>query len=122
MTRAPLPDKLLMDAAILGVFDPRELVDPAHISYAQDLAGLAELSIETAFGPLWLWSLTEDARRAGLALLPPPGPARAAQLARNLPREGDEIGRAIRDLLAPAHGSICAACRPVRPQRCQMNG
>ncbi|WP_374634780.1 AAA family ATPase [Paracoccus sp. (in: a-proteobacteria)] len=102
MTRASLPDDVLIRAALLGVFDPRELLAPEGAGQAQDLAELAALSVETAFGPLWLWTLTEDARRAGLTLLPPPGPQRDAYLARARPREGDEIGRAIRDLLAPA--------------------
>ena len=101
MTQALLPDDVLIRAALLGVFDPRDLLAPEPASHAPGLAALAALSVETAFGPLWLWTLTEDARRAGLALLPPPGPPRDAHLAGARPRDGDEIGRAILDLLAP---------------------
>ena len=101
MMHPPLPDEVLIRAALLGVFDPRDLLDGARDSPAQELAALATLSAETAFGPLWLWTLGEDARRDGLTLLPPPGPARRAQLADVRPRDGDELGRAILDLLAP---------------------
>ncbi|RCW87205.1 AAA family ATPase [Paracoccus lutimaris] len=101
MMRGALPDEVLIRAAVLGVFDPRELLDVEGKDYARDLAELAALSVETAFGPDWLWSLSEDARRAGLTLLPPPGPARVAHLAATRPREGDELGRAALDLLAP---------------------
>ena len=101
MMRGALPDEVLIRAAVLGVFDPRDLLDAGREDHARSLAELAVLSVETAFGPDWLWSLTEDARRAGLALLPPPGPARRAHLAATRPREGDELGRAALDLLAP---------------------
>lgn len=104
MTQAMLPDDVLIRAALLGVFDPRELLEPDRASHTQELAALAALATETAFGPLWLWTLSDDARRAGLALLPPPGPQRDAHLAAARPHEGDEIGRAILDLLAPAPG------------------
>ena len=101
MMRGALPDEVLIRAAVLSVFDPRELLDTGGKDYARDLAELAALSVETAFGPDWLWSLSEEARRTGLGLLPAPGPARVAHLAATRPREGDELGRAALDLLAP---------------------
>lgn len=122
MTRASLPDDVLIRAALLGVFDPRELLAPEGAGQAQDLAELAALSVETAFGPLWLWTLTEDARRAGLTLLPPPGPSAT----RIWPAPGR--ARAMRSgapsviCWRPPPGPICAGCCRARPRGFRMSG
>ncbi len=89
----------LLRAALLGAFDPRQLFDPAAKDGGARLRRLAAMAVEVQVGDQWLWSLTPDARRAGLALLP--GPKDRGTLLQGLPpSEGDALAAALRQTLA----------------------
>ncbi|MDP2081297.1 MAG: ATP-binding protein [Pseudotabrizicola sp.] len=87
----------LMRAALTGVFDPRALVPDMD---EQRLSALAAVAVEESLGGRWFWALTTDARRAGLARLPP-SPADQLALFDTFPLvDGDALGAAIRAALS----------------------
>lgn len=89
----------LTRAALLGAFDPRDLVDMATAEAAARLRRLATVATEVQVGDRWLWTLTPDARREGLALLPEPKARRALLL--GLPANtGDALAEALRQVLS----------------------
>ncbi|MEZ5716238.1 MAG: ATP-binding protein, partial [Paracoccaceae bacterium] len=95
----PWPDDLL-HAALTGLFDPRALIPDDAPNAADRLAALAPLAVERELDGRWFWTLTADARRAGLARLPADPAQRAAVLA-GVPRlDGDRLGAALRAALA----------------------
>ncbi|MFN3578142.1 MAG: hypothetical protein ACK4TJ_14330, partial [Tabrizicola sp.] len=75
-----MADSDLTRAALIGAYDPRELLGPAPEDAAARLQALAAVSTEVQVGETWLWRLTPDAQRDGLARLPS-GEARRALLA-----------------------------------------
>lgn len=95
-----VPGDLLVRAALAGRFDPLRLVSHPGLDTRLPLRALAAVSMETQSGDAWFWTLTGDARRAGLAQLPPPGLERRALLAEADGLPPDENGQALLDLLA----------------------
>lgn len=100
----------LTRAALLGAFDPNQLIPdgaPDKVARLRKLAAVATevpVSIRTPFSadaPVevrWMWRLTPDGQRAGLAQLPE-GKARSAFL-KGLPSSGgDRMAEALRMLL-----------------------
>ncbi|MFN5999257.1 MAG: AAA family ATPase [Paracoccaceae bacterium] len=88
----------LTKAALLGAFDPRDLVDPAAADGDARLRALAKVATEVQVGDRWLWTLTPDARRAGLAQLPGPK-ARDAVLQALPASTGDALAEALSQVL-----------------------
>lgn len=89
----------LTRAALLGAFDPRALLDMAATDGADRLRRLAAASTEVQVGTRWLWTLTPDARREGLAKLPKGKECR--DMLRGLPpAEGDPLAGALARVLA----------------------
>jgi AAA ATPase domain len=89
----------LTRAALLGAFDPRDLVDMTAADGAARLRALATVATEVQVGDRWLWTLTPDARRDGLARLP--GPKTRAAVLQGLPAsEDDALAEALRQVLS----------------------
>jgi hypothetical protein len=89
----------LTRAALLGAFDPRVLIETGAADGAARLRALATVATEVQVGPRWLWSLTPDARREGLARLP--GPKARADLLGGLPEAlGDPVASALCKVLS----------------------
>ncbi|MES2916654.1 MAG: AAA family ATPase [Pseudomonadota bacterium] len=92
-------DDDLIRAALLGAFDPRDLVDMATPDGGSRLRVLAKVATEVQVGDRWLWTLTPDARRAGLARLP--GPKARGALLQGLPVSTDDaLAEALRLVLS----------------------
>ena len=89
----------LTRAALLGAFDPRALFDQEAKDGPARLRRLAAAATEVQVGERWLWTLTPDARREGLALLPKGKAAR--DILRGLPpSDGDPLAAALAKVLA----------------------
>lgn len=100
----------LTRAALMGTFDPRALLGTGATPDTDRLRALAAASAEvpvpvrTPFSPdapvtvRWLWRLTPDGQRSGLALLPT-GKARAELLKGLPPTGGDAMAEALRLVL-----------------------
>ncbi|MFN3994042.1 MAG: AAA family ATPase [Tabrizicola flagellatus] len=106
----------LTRAALIGAYDPRVLLGPTPEDGAARLQALAAVSTEVQVGETWLWRLTPDAQRDGLARLPA-GAARRALLA-GLPEAGDDaLARSLRLLLAGGRAApAIARPRRIRPK------
>ncbi|KAF0115089.1 MAG: hypothetical protein FD150_1150 [Rhodobacteraceae bacterium] len=89
----------LTRAALLGAFDPRDLLDGATDDGASRLRALATVATEVQVGDRWLWTLTPDARREGLARLP--GTKACVALLQALPASPDDaLAEALRQVLS----------------------
>lgn len=107
-------DHILTRAALMGTFDPLKLlgngVGTGATPDAKGLRALAAVSTEvpvpvrTPFSPdapvevRWMWRLTPDGQRSGLAMLPE-GKARAELLKALPPTDGDATAEALRLVL-----------------------
>ncbi len=91
----------LLRAALLGVFDPKSLIDTDAPDGQDRLKALATQSIEQDMNGRWYWTLKPEARLAGLSRLAPAGKARQAQIS-GLPTllPKDDLGKALASLLA----------------------
>ncbi len=89
----------LTRAALLGAFDPRAIIDVTAKDADARQRALAARATEVQVGRHWLWALTADARREGLARLPRTKADRRALLAELPPGEGDAMAEALRDVL-----------------------
>jgi hypothetical protein len=107
---ADTDDHYLIRAALMGAFDPRTLLGPegaADVARLRELAAVATevpVAVRTPFSPdapvevRWLWRLTPDGQREGLAQLPE-GKARAEVLKGLPPAGGDAMAEALRLVL-----------------------
>ncbi|MFN4204216.1 MAG: hypothetical protein ACK4GM_14280 [Tabrizicola sp.] len=115
-----MADSDLTRAALIGSFDPRALLGPAPEDEAARLKALAAVSTEVQVGETWLWRLTPDAQRDGLARLPS-GAARRALLASLPTAEGDILARSLRLLLAGGRAApAIARPRRTRPKEAEL--
>lgn len=95
----------LLRAALTGLFDPRALIPIGTENDTERLALLADLAFERELDGRWYWTLTPDARRAGLAYLPTDSAGRKNALASAPHLEGDRLGMALRAALAAKPGA-----------------
>ena len=107
---ADADDHILTRAALMGTFDPRDLLGTGVTADPERLRALAAVSTEvpvsvrapfSAEAPVqvrWLWRLTPDGQQSGLALLPE-GRERAELLKGLPPTDGDGLADALRLVL-----------------------
>jgi hypothetical protein len=88
----------LTRAALMGAFDPKSLINLEASDGTARLRKLAAAATEVQVKDKWLWTLTPDARRAGLAQVP--GPKDRAALLAGLPVvKDDALATALRQVL-----------------------
>ncbi|NHB75993.1 AAA family ATPase [Rhodobacter calidifons] len=110
----------LTRAALMGAFDPLTLLGLTKGKDAPRLRALARVATEVKLGETWLWRLTPDAQREGLAWLPG-GDERRKLLADLPPGSGDALGRALRLLLAGGRAPPpIARRRRARPSEAEL--
>ncbi len=116
----------LVRAALTGLFDPRALIPEGAANETERLSAMADLAIESELDGRWLWTLTPDSRRAGLARLPDDPAEREAVLAVAPRLDGDRLGAALRASLEAFPGAALNALlnrdRTRRPQHPKLGG
>lgn len=95
---------LLARAAVRGYFDPLALLDREAASFNAELSFIAQRSTEQRVGERWSWTLTPDARRAGLRSLPVDPKDRIHFLSQNQPDADDTLGQMLHRALNPRLG------------------
>ncbi|MEG4319998.1 AAA family ATPase [Microcoleus sp. Aus8_D3] len=117
----------LTRAALMGAFDPRSLLgtgataDPSRLRALAAASTEVPVTVRTPFSPdapvevRWLWRLTPDGQRSGLAALPK-GKARADLLASLPPTGGDAMAEALRLVLRGGKRAPAIARRTAKPR------